>query len=103
MRRDLLGNLQTAAIPEVRGNSRRLNGEAILRAGSKIRVRHGKIPEEPLHDFVQCYKLGEGRRGAEYGDSCVPDARLPRCGLRACYSGRPKYPAMARPVIRRTT
>ena len=63
MRRDLLGNLQTAAIPEVRGNSRRLNGEAILRAGSKIRVRHGKIPEEPLHDFVQCYKLGEGRRG----------------------------------------
>ena len=67
MRRDLLGNLQTAAIPEVRGNSRR--PERVI---SDLRMDAGALSSPPDHPVgirlaqrPSCERIGFPDRRAE--------------------------------------
>ena len=67
MRRDLLGNLQTAAIPEVRGNSRR--PERVI---SDLRMDAGSLCPPADHSVgirlahrPGCERIGFPDRGAE--------------------------------------
>jgi hypothetical protein len=81
MRRDLLGNLQTAAIPEVRGNSRRPEGVV-----SDFRMDAGSLcppADHPvgirLPHWPACERIGFTDRCAELGER-------QKVGGRATYS-----------------
>jgi hypothetical protein len=67
MRRDLLGNLETAAIPEVRGNSRRPEGMV-----SDLRMDAGNLCPPTNHPVgiglahrAACERIGFPNRRAE--------------------------------------